>query len=115
MTLETPVVPPTLGTEPAARVTVRSDAWWRRHPRLAAAAALLLALLAVLIARGCRSSPPAGARPGRGAGRVVSVIAVPARSADMPIYLDGLGTVTAINTVTVRSRVDGQLVSVNYH
>src|SRR5262249_22022691 len=34
---------------------------------------------------------------------------------DMPVYLDGLGTVTAINTVTVRSRVDGQLVEVAYH
>ena len=28
---------------------------------------------------------------------------------DVPIYLDGLGTVQAFNTVTVRSRVDGQI------
>ena len=28
---------------------------------------------------------------------------------DVPIYLDGLGTVQAFNTVTVRSRVDGQV------
>jgi multidrug efflux system membrane fusion protein len=37
-----------------------------------------------------------------------------ARKIDMPIYLRGLGTVIAYNTVTVRSRVDGQLVKVNF-
>ncbi len=31
----------------------------------------------------------------------------------MPIYITALGTVTAYNTVTVKSRVDGQLLSVN--
>ncbi len=34
--------------------------------------------------------------------------------ADMPVYLNGLGTVTALHTVTVRSRVDGELVKVNF-
>jgi multidrug efflux system membrane fusion protein len=33
---------------------------------------------------------------------------------DMPIYLDGLGTVQAFNTVTVHTRVDGALVQVNF-
>jgi membrane fusion protein, multidrug efflux system len=32
----------------------------------------------------------------------------------LPVYFDGLGTVTAFNTVTVRSRVDGQLASVAF-
>jgi multidrug efflux system membrane fusion protein len=33
---------------------------------------------------------------------------------DVPIYLDGLGTVQAFNTVTVHTRVDGALVQVNF-
>jgi membrane fusion protein, multidrug efflux system len=41
----------------------------------------------------------------------VSVAAVQAKT--MPIYITALGTVTAYNTVTIKSRVDGQLLSVN--
>lgn len=35
-------------------------------------------------------------------------------SKNVPVYLDGLGTVTAYNTVTVNSRVPGQIVQVNF-
>lgn len=46
--------------------------------------------------------------------QAISVVAAAARRGDMPVYLQGLGTVTAFNTVTVKTRVDGQLVSVNF-
>lgn len=36
------------------------------------------------------------------------------RQHDVPVYLDGLGTVTAYYTVTVNSRVSGQIVQVNF-
>lgn len=41
--------------------------------------------------------------------RVASV-----RSGDVPVYLQALGTVTPLNTVTVRSRVDGQLMRLHF-
>ena len=44
----------------------------------------------------------------------VPVAAVPAKLGDMNQYLSAIGTVTAYNTVTVKSRVDGQLDKVNF-
>src|SRR5690242_6783100 len=46
--------------------------------------------------------------------RSTAVVAATARQGDMPVYLQGLGTVTAFNTVTVKTRVDGQLTSVGF-
>ena len=44
----------------------------------------------------------------------IPVVAAAARTGDLPVYLPGLGTVTAFNTVTVKSRVDGQLTQVSF-
>ena len=60
---------------------------------------------------------PAGAA-GRGRGNPsavsVPVVAAHVRVGDMGVYLAGLGTVTALKTVTVRTQVDGQLVTVAF-
>jgi membrane fusion protein, multidrug efflux system len=47
-----------------------------------------------------------------GEGRPVPVMTAAVVQKDVPIYLDALGTVQAYNTVTVRSRIDGELVEV---
>lgn len=47
-------------------------------------------------------------------GRVMPVAVAPARQGDFYVYVNGLGTVTPVYTVTVRSRVDGQLMEVHY-
>src|SRR4051794_23692783 len=44
----------------------------------------------------------------------VPVLAIDARTANVPVYLDGVGTAKALNTVTVRPQVDGKLISVSF-
>ncbi|MGA8194774.1 MAG: efflux RND transporter periplasmic adaptor subunit [Acetobacteraceae bacterium] len=50
----------------------------------------------------------------RNANQPIPVVVSAAEQKDVPIYLDGLGTVQAYNTVTVRAMVDGPLVAVNF-
>ena len=45
---------------------------------------------------------------------IVPVAAVPAKLGDLNQYISAIGTVTPYNTVTVKSRVDGQLMKVNF-
>jgi multidrug efflux system membrane fusion protein len=63
----------------------------------------------------CSSSDAKAPRTGRsGAGQAMPVSVATAKTQDMPVYLTGLGSVTAFNTVSVRTRVDGQLVNVSF-
>lgn len=45
---------------------------------------------------------------------VIAVVAAPATQQDVPVYLTGLGTVTGLQTVTIRSRIDGELVKIYF-
>lgn len=74
--------------------------------------AILAGIICLTIARNAvgRAAPPA--RPTGAA--ATPVVAARAHRGNMPVYLTGLGTVTALNTVTVRPQVDGQLVSVAF-
>ncbi len=42
------------------------------------------------------------------------VLVAPARLADVPVYLEGVGTSKALNTVTVRSQVDGKIIAIKF-
>jgi multidrug efflux system membrane fusion protein len=52
----------------------------------------------------------AGARPDL----PVPVLAATPRVQDVPVYLDGVGSVRALNNVIVRAQVDGKLIVVNF-
>jgi membrane fusion protein, multidrug efflux system len=55
-----------------------------------------------------------GQRGAIASGDSVPVLATPAKLADVPVYLDGVGTAKALNTVTVRSQVDGKLIKISF-
>jgi membrane fusion protein, multidrug efflux system len=62
------------------------------------------------------ATTPTGARSKAqmAAERPLPVTAMAARKSDIDVYLNGLGTVTPVNTVTVRSQVSGQLLQVHF-
>ena len=90
----------------------------RRRTVLWVAGFLMLAVVAYRLTVRTADTPSVAAVDGAPAGKAgpppVPVVAVPARIGDMPVYLSALGTVTAYNTVTVKSRVDGQIVKVAF-
>jgi membrane fusion protein, multidrug efflux system len=72
-----------------------------------------LAVVVVIMAQAQQQKQPGFAKRGRGAPDMPApVLAAQSRLADVPVYLDGVGTTKALNTVTVRPQVDGKLMRV---
>ena len=98
----------------------------KQKPKKSSAAGTIALLLvaAVLVGgfflwRGTRKPPTANAAGRRGnadgnAAQGVPVIVSAAQRRDLPIYLDGLGSVEAFYTVTLKSRVDGEMMEVRF-
>ena len=62
------------------------------------------------------ASPTAPAKAGKkGGSGIIPVVAAKARRGNIGVYITGLGSVTPISTVTVKSRVDGQLMKIHYN
>jgi multidrug efflux system membrane fusion protein len=110
---------PERGARDSSAMVPAKSRWWLW--------VVVLGLIAVGIwyYRGTHATSEAGANvspggPGKGGPGgyfmtgPVPVVVSTAQKGDLPVYLIGLGSVAAFNTVTVRSRVDGQIVKVNF-
>jgi len=84
---------------------------------------MLVCLCLFLLLTGCGNTSAnskqkgggAGGKGGRGGGPFVIPVAVAkVEVRDLPVVLNGLGSVEAYNTVAVKSRIDGQLVRVDF-
>lgn len=71
------------------------------------------ALVAVLGWHMVREPATAALRPNRAPLGIPVTVGL-AEQQDVPIYLSGIGTVQAFNTVTIKARVDGQLINVAF-
>jgi membrane fusion protein, multidrug efflux system len=78
------------------------------------AGALILVGIAVAVSRSGQSSDAAKAAAKAKAQAAIPVVVADATIGDFPVFLTGLGTVTPMATVTVHSRVDGELMSVDF-
>jgi membrane fusion protein, multidrug efflux system len=78
--------------------------------------AALLVVAVFLCSCGDAPARPAASKGGRqGLGQQAMPVAVASvESRDLPVYLTGLGSVEAFYTVLIKTRVDGQLVQVNF-
>src|SRR5882757_4987812 len=99
---------PTTG-RPAFRPARRFQpwAWIKRNKWVLLGALLIILLLIVLIRHGTQTETATGGRAGAGAPMAVNTAKV--EKGDVQVILNALGTVTPLQTVTVRTQINGQL------
>jgi multidrug efflux system membrane fusion protein len=111
------LLPPPPGAAPVPPPPDKPGSRGRRWPYVIAV--LILAALGLWLFESY-SKPTAkknGTASGKGKGgapAVTPVVAVQAQKGNIGVYVTGLGAITPIYTVTVKSRVDGQLMSVHF-
>ncbi|HWE00115.1 MAG TPA: MdtA/MuxA family multidrug efflux RND transporter periplasmic adaptor subunit [Bryobacteraceae bacterium] len=102
---------------PEHRTPDQHDAPKKRHPLRWIIVLLLVAGVAGYVVYQAGHPAPTAKKGGRGRGAgggPIPVAVAPATRAGVPVYLNGIGNVQAFYTDTIRSRVDGQLMSVMF-
>lgn len=112
--IENPPLAPALGATPPRR------RGWRGPLVLIALGVAIAGAIAFAVMRAVDPAQAPASGAGKKGGRFAAntgpapVIVAAAKTGDVNIYLAGLGTVTPLKTVTVRSRVDGELMAVRF-
>lgn len=99
-----PSAPP---TNPSPEVTPRGHHYW-------AWVLVILLIAAAVIFYRMHASSAAASKSKDASTSSVSVGVITVQKRDVPYYVTGLGSVTAFNTVTVHTRVDGQIMQVHF-
>ena len=87
----------------------------RRGRLIVSIIAVAVALILIVFITRHRAAAQSKENAAKGRGKpAVPVSVAPVTLADVPVYLDGLGNVTALNTVTVKTRIDGQLLRFDF-
>ena len=76
--------------------------------------AAIFALVAIAVFFWLRAEKRVPQAVAQTAGQAIPVTAGTVAVQDVPVFLHGIGTVQAYNTVAVKSRVDGQIVKINF-
>jgi len=76
--------------------------------------AAIFALVAIAVFFWLRAEKQVPQAVAQTAGQAIPVTAGTVAVEDVPVFLHGIGTVQAYNTVAVKSRVDGQIVKINF-
>lgn len=109
ITATPPLEPPRVEERKAARREVRP----RKRRWVWVALLIILAVVGILWYRS-RQAAQAAAQARNAQPAAISVAVAAVQKRDIPYYITGLGSVLAYNTVTVKTRVDGQIMRVNF-
>lgn len=85
-----------------------------RNIAIAVVVIAIILLIVFLRSRAAGNAKEAQSAAASARNRAVPVAVTPVVARDVPVYLDGLGNVNALNTVTVKTRIDGQLLRFNF-
>jgi membrane fusion protein, multidrug efflux system len=89
----------------------------KRNRNIALTAGIIVAIVVLILFlrhHAASQAQQSAAAAANARNRAVPVSVAPVQVRDVPVLLDGLGNVNALNTVTVKTRIDGQLLRFNF-